>query len=127
MIQEVNIHAVELLDVIVMLLGVAIVVIFVLSSGKQSAIRLQAAHRKIDELEKRMEEQEQTLYQQQCLYQLDKCLANIRAKHPIPEKSWTNYHQMKQDIDNLLTGWITAFENKTQLAAGFTPIMALAQ
>lgn len=116
MIQEVNIHAVELLDVIVMLLGVAIVVIFVLSSGKQSAIRLQAAHRKIEELEQRMEEQEQALSQQQCLYQLDKCFANIRAKYPMPEKNWTNYHQMKQDIDNLLNGWIAAFEDKTQLA-----------
>ena len=101
---------------LIMLLGVAIVCIAAFSYRKQNFIRLQAAHQKIDELSERMKEQELALHQQQCLYQLDKCLANIRTKYPAPAKAWTNYHQMLQDIDYLLNGWIAAFEKRTQLA-----------
>ena len=101
---------------LIMLLGVAVVCIAAFSYRKQNFIRLQAAHQKIDELSERMKEQELALHQQQCLYQLDKCFANIRTKYPAPAKAWTNYHQILQDIDYLLNGWIAAFEKRTQLA-----------
>ena len=99
-----------------MLLGVAIVCIAAFSYRKQNFIRLQAAHQKIDELSQRMAEQEKALLKQQHLYDLDKRLATIRAQHPAPEKTWTNYHSMLQDIDTILNGWITALESRTQLA-----------
>ena len=99
-----------------MLLGVAIVVIAAFSYHKRSSIRMQAAHQKIDELSQRMAEQEKALLKQQHLYDLDKRLANIRALYPAPAKTWTNYHQMQQDIDHLLNGWMAAFGNHTQLA-----------
>ena len=112
----INISVAEIVDTLIMTLGVAIVIIVILSYRKQHSIRLQAAHQKIDELSERMKEQELALHQQQCLYQLDKCFANIRTKYPAPAKAWTNYHQMLQDIDYLLNGWIAAFEKCTQLA-----------
>ena len=99
-----------------MILSVVIVVIALLSYRKQHSIRLHAAHQKIDELSKRMAEQETALLNQQHLYDLDKRLANIRAQYPAPAKTWTNYHQMQQDIDHLLNGWMAAFGNHTQLA-----------
>ena len=114
--QVLNISIGEIIDMLIMLLGVAIVCIAAFSYRKQNFIRLQAAHQKIDELSERMKEQELALHQQQCLYQLDKCFANIRTKYPAPAKAWTNYHQMLQDIDYLLNGWIAAFEKRTQLA-----------
>lgn len=114
--QELNIPVAEILNMLIMLLGVAIVIIAAFSYHKRSSIRMQAAHQKIDELSQRMAEQEKALLKQQHLYNIDKCLANIRAQHPAPEKTWTNYHQMLQDIDHLLNGWIAAFEKRTQLA-----------
>ena len=115
-LQGLNISVAEIVDMLIMILGVVIIVIALLSYRKQHFIRLQAAHQKIDELSERMKEQELALHQQQCLYQLDKCFANIRTKDPAPAKAWTNYHQILQDIDYLLNGWIAAFEKRTQLA-----------
>ena len=112
----INISVAEVVDTITMMLGVAIVIIALLSYRKQSSIRLQAAHQKIDELSERMAEQETALLNQQHLYDLDKRLANIRTHYLTPAKNWTNYHQMLQDIDHLLNGWIAAFEKRTQLA-----------
>ena len=114
--QVLNISVAEILNMLIMLLGVAIVIIAAFSYRKQNFIRLQAAHQKIDELSERMKEQETALLNQQHLYDLDKRLANIRAQDPAPAKTWTNYHQMQQDIDHLLNGWMAAFGNHTQLA-----------
>ena len=111
--QVLNIPVAEILN---MLLGVAIVVIAAFSYHKRSSIRLQAAHQKIDELSQRMAEQESALLRQQHLYDLDKHLTTIRAQHPTPEKTWTNYRSMLQDIDASLNGWTTALESRTQLA-----------
>ena len=112
----INISVAEIVDTLIMILSVVIVVIALLSYRKQHSIRLHAAHQKIDELSKRMAEQETALLNQQHLYNLDKRLANIRAQYPAPAKTWTNYHQMQQDIDHLLNGWMAAFGNHTQLA-----------
>ena len=114
--QVLNIPVAEILNMLIMLLGVAIVCIAAFSYRKQNFIRLQAAHQKIDELSQRMAEQEAALLRQQHLYDLDKRLANIRTHYLTPSKNWTNYHQMLQDIDHLLNGWIAAFEKRTQLA-----------
>ena len=99
-----------------MLLGVAIVGIATFSYRKQNFIRLQAAHQKIDELSQRMAEHEKALLKQQHLYDLDKRLATIRTQHPAPEKTWTNYNSMLQDIDSSLNGWMATLESRTQLA-----------
>ena len=115
-ILAINISVAEIVDTLIMTLGVVIVVIVILSYRTQYSIRLHAAHQKIDELSKRMAEQETALLNQQHLYDLDKRLANIRAQYPAPAKTWTNYHQMQQDIDHLLNGWMAAFGNHTQLA-----------
>ena len=115
-LQGLNISVAEIVDMLIMILGVVIIVIALLSYRKQHFIRLQAAHQKIDELSQRMAEQETALLNQQHLYDLDKRLANIRTHYLTPAKNWTNYHQMLQDIDYLLNGWIAAFGNHTQLA-----------
>ena len=112
----INISVAEIVDMLIMLLGVAIVIIALLSYRKQSSIRLQAAHQKIDELSERMAEQEKALLRQQHLYDLDKRLTTIRTQHPTPEKTWTNYRSMLQDIDNQLNNWMALFESRTQLA-----------
>ena len=112
----INISVAEVVDTITMMLGVAIVIIALLSYRKQSSIRLQAAHQKIDELSERMAEQETALLKQQYLYDLDKRLTSIRTQHPTPEKTWTNYHSMLQEIGTVLNGWITTLESRTQLA-----------
>ena len=114
--QVLNISIGEIIDMLIMLLGVAIICIAAFSYRKQNFIRLQAAHQKIDELSERMAEQETALLNQQHLYDLDKRLANIRAQDPAPAKTWTNYYQMQQDIDHLLNNWMAAFGNHTQLA-----------
>ena len=114
--QVLNISVAEILNMLIMLLGVAIVIIAAFSYQKRSSIRLQAAHQKIDELSQRMAEQESALLKQQQLYDLDKRLATIRAQHPAPEKTWTNYRAMLQDMDSALNGWIAALESRTQLA-----------
>ena len=114
--QVLNISIGEIIDLLIMLLGVAIICIAAFSYRKQNFIRLQAAHQKIDELSQRMAEQEKALLKQQYLYNIDKCLANIRTQHPAPEKTWTNYNSMLQDIDAQLNNWITSFEKRTQLA-----------
>ena len=114
--QAINISVAEVVDTITMMLGVAIVIIALLSYRKQSSIRLQAAHQKIDELSERMAEQEKALLKQQHLYDLDKRLTSIRTQHPTPEKTWTNYHSMLQESDTVLNGWITTLESRTQLA-----------
>ena len=115
-LQGLNISVAEIVDMLIMILGVVIIVIALLSYRKQHSIRLQAAHQKIDELSQRMAEQESALLKQQQLYDLDKRLTTIRAQHPTPEKTWTNYHSMLQDIDTVLNGWITTLESRTQLA-----------
>ena len=114
--QVLNISVAEILNLLIMLLGVAIVIIAAFSYHKRSSIRMQAALQKIDELSQRMAEQEAALIKQQHLYNLDKRIATIRTQHPIPEKTWTSYRSMLQDIDPSLNGWITTFENRTQLA-----------
>ena len=114
--QVLNIPVAEILNMLSMLLGVAIVVIAAFSYHKRSSIRMQAAHQKIDELSQRMAEQESALLKQQHLYDLDKRLTSIRTQHPTPEKTWTNYRAMLQDIDASLNGWIAALESRTQLA-----------
>ena len=114
--QVLNISIGEIIDLLIMLLGVAIICIAAFSYRKQNFIRLQAAHQKIDELSQRMAEQEAALLRQQHLYEIDKRLATIRTQHPAPEKTWTNYNSMLQDIDTSLNGWITTLENRTQLA-----------
>ena len=114
--QVLNISVAELLNMLIMLLGVAIICIAAFSYRKQNFIRLQAAHQKIDELSYRMAEQEKALLRQQHLYDLDKRLTTIRTQHPTPEKTWTNYRSMLQDIDTQLNNWITSFESRTQLA-----------
>ena len=114
--QVLNISVAEILNMLIMLLGVAIVIIAAFSYHKRSSIRMQAAHQKIDELSQRMAEQEKALLRQQHLYDLDKRLTTIRAQHPTPEKTWTNYHSMLQVIDASLNGWIAALESRTQLA-----------
>ena len=111
-----NISIGEIIDLLIMLLGVAIICIAAFSYRKQNFIRLQAAHQKIDELSQRMAEQEAALLKQQHLYKIDKRLTNIRAQHPAPEKTWTNYNSMLQDIDTQLNNWIALFESRTQLA-----------
>ena len=112
----INISVAEIVDTLIMTLGVVIVIIVILSYRTQYSIRLHAAHQKIDELSERMKEQETALLNQQHLYDLDKRLANIRTHYLTPAKNWINYHQMQQDIDHLLNGWIAAFEKRTQLA-----------
>ena len=112
----INISVAEIVDTLIMTLGVVIVIIVILSYRTQYSIRLQAAHQKIDELSQRMAEQETALLKQQHLYDLDKRIANIRAQYPAPAKTWTNYHQMLQDIDSRLNGWIAIFGKRTQLA-----------
>ena len=114
--QVLNILVAEILNMLIMLLGVAIVIIAAISYHKRSSIRMQAAHQKIDELSQRMAELETALLKQQHLYDFDKRLTSIRTQHPTPEKTWTNYHQMQQDIDYLLNDWMAAFGNRTQLA-----------
>ena len=114
--QVLNISVAELLNMLIMLLGVAIICIAAFSYRKQNFIRLQAAHQKIDELSYRIAEQEKALLRQQHLYDLDKRLTTIRTQHPTPEKTWTNYRSMLQDIDNQLNNWIALFESRTQLA-----------
>ena len=114
--QVLNISIGEIIDLLIMLLGVAIICIAAFSYRKQNFIRLQAAHQKIDELSYRMAEQEKALLRQQHLYDLDKRLTSIRTQHPTPEKTWTNYRSMLQDIDNQLNNWIASFESRTQLA-----------
>ena len=114
--QVLNISIGEIIDMLIMLLGVAIVCIAAFSYRKQNFIRLQAAHQKIDELSQRMAEQETALLKQQYLYDLDKRLTSIRTQHPTPEKTWTNYHSMLQESDTVLNGWITTLESRTQLA-----------
>ncbi len=114
--QVLNIPVAEILNMLIMLLGVAIVMIAVFSYRKQNSIRLQAAHQKIDELSRRMAEQEAALRRQQQLYNLDKRLTNIRALHPSPDKAWTSPRQMVHTIDPHLNGWITVFEKQTPLA-----------
>ena len=114
--QVLNISIGEIIDMLIMLLGVAIVCIAAFSYRKQNFIRLQAAHQKIDELSQRMAEQEAALLRQQHLYEIDKRLSTIRTQHPAPEKTWTNYHSMLQGIDNQLNNWIASFESRTQLA-----------
>ena len=114
--QVLNISVAEIIDMLIMLLGVAIICIAAFSYRKQNFIRLQAAHQKIDELSQRMAEQEVALLRQQHLYDLDKRLANIRAQHPAPAKTWINYRSMLQDIDAQLNNWIASFESRTQLA-----------
>ena len=114
--QVLNISIGEIIDLLIMLLGVAIICIAAFSYRKQNFIRLQAAHQKIDELSYRMAEQEKTLLRQQHLYDLDKRLSTIRMQYPAPEKSWTNYRSMLQDIDAQLNNWIASFESRTQLA-----------
>ena len=114
--QVLNISIGEIIDLLIMLLGVAIICIAAFSYRKQNFIRLQAAHQKIDELSQRMAEQETALLKQQHLYEIDKCLANIRAQHPAPAKTWINYRSMLQDIDAQLNNWIASFESRTQLA-----------
>ena len=114
--QVLNIPVAEILNILIMLLGVAIVIIAAFSYHKRSSIRMQAAHQKIDELSQRMAEQEKALLKQQHLYEIDKRLATIRTQHPTPEKTWTNYHSILQDIDTVLNGWITTLESRTQLA-----------
>lgn len=111
-----NIPVAEILNMLIMLLAVAIVIIAAFSYQKRSSIRLQAAHQKIDKLSQRMAEQESALLKQQHLYDFDKRLATIRAQHPAPEKTWTNYRSMLQDIDNQLNNWMALFESRTQLA-----------
>ena len=115
-LQGLNISVAEIVDMLIMILGVVIIVIALLSYRKQHSIRLQAAHQKIDELSQRMAEQETALLNQQHLYDLDKRLTSIRTQHPTPEKTWTNYHSMLQEIDTVLNGWITTLESRTQLA-----------
>ena len=114
--QVLNISVAEILNMLIMLLGVAIVIIAAFSYHKRSSIRMQAAHQKIDELSQRMAEQEAALLRQQHLYEIDKRLATIRTQHPAPEKTWTSYNSMLQDIDTQLNNWITSFESRTQLA-----------
>ena len=114
--QVLNIPIAEILNMLIMLLSVAIVIIAAISYHKRSSIRMQAAHQKIDELSQRMAEQEKALLRQQHLYDLDKRLNTIRTQHPIPEKTWTSYNSMLQDIDTQLNNWIAAFEKRTQLA-----------
>ena len=114
--QVLNISIAEILNMLIMLLGVAIVIIAAFSYHKRSSIRMQVAHQKIDELSQRMAEQESALLRQQHLYEIDKRLATIRAQHTAPEKTWTNYRSMLQDIDNQLNNWIALFESRTQLA-----------
>ena len=114
--QVLNISVAEILNMLIMLLGVAIVIIAAFSYQKRSSIRMQTALQEIDELSHRMAEQESALLKQQHLYDLDKRLTSIRTQHPTPEKTWTNYRSMLQDIDTLLNGWITALESRTQLA-----------
>ena len=114
--QVLNIPVAEILNMLIMLLGVAIVIIAAISYHKRSSIRMQAAHQKIDELSQRMAEQEKALLKQQHLYDLDKRLTSIRTQHPTPEKTWTNYRSMLQDIDNQLNNWMALFESRTQLA-----------
>ena len=114
--QVLNILVAEILNMLIMLLGVAIVIIAAFSYHKRSSIRMQAALQKIDELSHRMAEQELALLKQQHLYDLDKRLTTIRTQHPAPEKSWTNYRSMLQDIDSSLNGWMATVENRTQLA-----------
>ena len=70
--QVLNISVAEILNMLIMLLGVAIVIIAAFSYHKRSSIRMQAAHQKIDELSQRMAEQEKALLKQQHLYDLDK-------------------------------------------------------
>ena len=114
--QVLNIPVAEILNMLIMLLGVAIVIIAAFSYHKRSSIRMQAAHQKIDELSERMAEQEKALLRQQHLYDLDKRLTSIRTQHPTPEKTWKNYRSMLQDIDSSLNGWMATVENRTQLA-----------
>ena len=115
-ILAINISVAEIVDTLIMTLGVVIVIIVILSYRTQYSIRLHAAHQKIDELSERMKEQETALLNQQHLYDLDKRFANIRAQYPALARTWTNYHQMQQDIDHLLNNWIASFESRTQLA-----------
>ena len=104
------------IEPIILTLGVVVVLIAILSTSRQNTIRLQAANKKIDELSSRMEKQEADLLKQQCLYNLDKRLSNIRTQYSTPDKAWMNYAQLKQNLDAPLNGWITTFEGKVPLS-----------
>ena len=104
------------IEPIFLVLGALIMLIAILSTSRQNAIRLQAANKKLDELSTRMEKQEADLFRQQCLYDLDKRLTNIRTQYPTPDKRWMNHAQLKQDLDPALNNWITTFESQVPLS-----------
>lgn len=104
------------IEPIFLALGALVMLIAILSTSRQNAIRLQTANKKLDELSARMEKQEADLLKQQCLYDLDKRLTNIRTQYPTPDKGWMNHALLKQDLDPALNNWITTFESQTPLS-----------
>ena len=106
----------EFIEPIVWAVIIVIILIATFSVRQQNTIRLQAAHKKIDNLFSRIEKQESALHRQQCLYEFDKRLVTIRAQHPIPDKAWMNLNQLKHDLDPMLNGWVTTFENQVPLS-----------
>lgn len=101
-----------MIELIMMVLACLLLVISIVASNKHSHIRWQAAHQRIEELEKK----EAQHNQQQQWNDLDKRLEHIRAKYPTPQKTWMNYEQLKHALDSHLNGWLDNLAQKTSLS-----------
>ena len=106
----------ELTEPIVWGLIAISILISIFSVRQQNTIRLQAAHKKMDDLFSRIEKQESALRKQQSLYDMDKRLATIHTLYPTPSKAWMKFAQLKHDLDPILNGWISTFENHVPLS-----------
>lgn len=69
------------------------------------------AHKQIDDLSNRLEEQEAVQSEQQRQYDADMCLADIRAKFPKPRKQWNDYNRLKKDLNAPLQKLLCALDN----------------
>ena len=69
------------------------------------------AHKQIDDLSNRLEEQEAVQSEQQRQYDADMCLSDIRAKFPKPRKQWNDYNRLKKDLNAPLQQLLCALDN----------------
>ena len=69
------------------------------------------AHKQIDDLSNRLEEQEAVQSEQQRQYDADMCLSDIRAKYPKPRKQWNDYNRLKKDLNAPLQKLLCALDN----------------
>ena len=69
------------------------------------------AHKQIDDLSNRLEEQEAVQSEQQRQYDAYMYLADIRAKFPKPRKQWNDYNRLKKDLNAPLQKLLCALDN----------------